>query len=138
MSNSYSDRPLADKLGLKPGQRVRLIDLDERWFAALLAERGVKTGGRPPYDMVFFRVDDPAALGRLGELRELIAPAGAIWVLRIKGAGGVRPATHVRDTDIIEAAKGASLVDNKIASFSETLSAMRLVIPLALRPRKER
>jgi hypothetical protein len=115
--------------------RLRLVDLDEAWFARLLAESGATTSGGPPYDMVFFRVDDPAALGRLPELRSQIVDHGAIWVIRTKRAAGTRERVPVRDTDIIDAGKGASLVDNKICSFSETLSAMRLVIPLALRRR---
>ena len=46
-------------------------------------------------------------------------------MLRVKG-----PAAAVRDVDVIEAGQHHRLVDNKIASFSETLAAMRLVIPV--------
>jgi len=36
----------------------------------------------------------------------------------------------VREEDIIDAGRAFDLVDNKIASFSDTLAAMRLVVPL--------
>jgi hypothetical protein len=39
--------------------------------------------------------------------------------------------------DVIEAGKAFGLVDNKIASFSEVLAAMRLVVPLARRGLRE-
>ncbi len=73
-------------------------------------------------------VHDRADLQRLSELRPRIKDAGAIWVLRAKGA-----AAKVREVDVIEAGKAHRLVDNKIASFSATLAAMRLVIPLSMR-----
>jgi hypothetical protein len=37
--------------------------------------------------------------------------------------------------EVISAAKSAGLVDNKVASFSATHTALRLVIPVARRPR---
>jgi len=74
---------------------------------------------------VFFLVNRPGDLHRIGELRPLIHDAGAIWVLRVKG-----PDRTVRDVDVIEAGRAFDLIDNKIASFSATLAAMRLVVPL--------
>jgi hypothetical protein len=121
-----SERPLLDKLGVRPGMRVALVEFEDRAFEAELAERGA-----PPVeaaaglDILFYRVHLPADLGRLFELRELIHDAGAIWVLRTKGSGRT-----VREVDVIEAGRAFDLVDNKIASFSDTLAAMRLVVPL--------
>jgi hypothetical protein len=43
--------------------------------------------------------------------------------------------SEIRDTDVIAAGLAAGLVDNKIASFSETHGAMRLVFRLRDRPR---
>jgi hypothetical protein len=106
--------------------RVALMAVDDDAFAARLAERGAAlVDPSPGLDLVFYRVDRPADLVRIGELRSLIHDAGAIWVLRVKG----RDLT-VREVDIIEAARAFDLVDNKIASFSDTLAAMRLVVPL--------
>jgi hypothetical protein len=121
-----SERPLLDKLGVKAGMRVALVAFDDAEFQAQLAERGASLcEPGPGVDMVFYRVQRPAELGRIGELRTLIHDAGAIWVLRRKGAG-----LTVREVDVIEAGRVFDLVDNKIASFSDTLAAMRLVVPL--------
>jgi hypothetical protein len=106
--------------------RIALVGVDDPAFEAQLAERGaVLTEPAPGLDMLFYRVGQPAELRRIGELRGLIHDAGAIWVLRTKGAG-----LTVRDVDVIEAGRVFELVDNKIASFSDTLAAMRLVVPL--------
>jgi hypothetical protein len=121
-----SGRPLLDKLGVKPGMRVALVAFADAAFEAALAERGASIGGLSPgLDLVFYRVERPADLHRVAELRPLIHDAGAIWVLRVKGAG-----LTVREVDVIEAGRAFDLVDNKIASFSDTLAAMRLVVPL--------
>jgi hypothetical protein len=50
-------------------------------------------------------------------------------VIRPKGGR-----SSLRDTDVIDAGLAAGLVDNKIASFSETHGAMRLVFRLRDRP----
>ena len=42
----------------------------------------------------------------------------------------------LRDVEVIAAAREAGLVDNKVASFSETHTSLRLVIPVHRRPPK--
>jgi hypothetical protein len=121
-----SGRPLLDKLGVRPGMRTALVGFDDPHFRAQLVGRGASVSAPAPgLDLVFYMVENPAELRRIGELRPLIHDAGAIWVVRAKG----RAAT-VRDVDVIEAGRAFDLVDNKIASFSDTLAAMRLVVPL--------
>ena len=121
-----SGRPLLDKLGVKAGMRVALVAFADAAFETELAERGAAVvDPAPGLDMVFYRVDQPADLHRIADLRSLIHDAGAIWVLRVKGVS-----LTVREVDVIEAGRAFDLVDNKIASFSDTLAAMRLVVPL--------
>lgn len=125
-----SRRPLLDKLGVRPGMRVGLAGFHDQGFISALASRGAVVDPEPSAgnDLIFHLVLQPADLGSLARLRSLIPDAGAIWVLREKGAARV-----IREEDIITAARAAGLVDNKIASFSESLAAMRLVVPRALR-----
>lgn len=99
----------------------------------LLAERTDDvTVGSPlgDTDLVFLAADGQVELARLPEIRERIRPNGAIWVISRKG----RAAT-IRDVEVIATAKATDLVDNKVVSFSATHTALRLVIPVALRPR---
>lgn len=127
--DSGSGRSLLDKLGIKPGMRVALVAFEDDAFEAEMTERGAEVcPPQPGLDMVFYRAAMPAELERIAELRTYIRDDGAIWVLRGKGADRT-----VREVDIIDAGKAFGLVDNKIASFSDTLAAMRLVVPLSLR-----
>lgn len=127
-------RPLVDKLGVKPGARVAIIDIPDRALRTLLAERTDDvTEGEPALDtdLVFLGADSIDQLGRLPALRNRLRPDGAIWVVSRKG----RAAT-LRDVDVIDAGIAVGLVDNKVVSFSATHTASRLVIPLRLRPVK--
>jgi hypothetical protein len=124
---------LLDKLGVKPGSRVAIIDLDDAGFMSLLRERTadiVKGKPKEPVDLVFIGASSGEDLRRLIEVKKWIEPNGAIWVVRPKG--GRAP---IKDTDVIDAGLAAGLVDNKIASFSDTHGAMRLVFRLRDRPR---
>jgi hypothetical protein len=128
-------KPLLDKLGVRPGMRVAIVgDVDpDRSFRDQLADRTSDvTVGRPKADtdLVFLAADSHAELADLAALRSRIRSAGAIWVVSRKG----RAAT-LRDVEVMAAAKEAGLVDNKVVSFSATHTSIRLVIPVALRPR---
>lgn len=127
--------PLLDKLGVRHGMRIAIVGAVEPdgSFRARLADRTSDiTVGRPKADtdLVFLAADSHAELAGLAALRRRIRPAGAIWVVSRK-----RRAATIRDVEVIAAAKEAGLVDNKVVSFSATHTSLRLVIPVALRPR---
>jgi len=128
-----STRPLLDKLGVKPGAKVALVNLRDPGFTRLLRTRTSDiTTGRPtaPCDLVFIGASTHAELARIADVKSWIEPNGAIWVVRPKGGR-----SELRDTDIIDAGLAAGLVDNKIASFSETHGATRLVYRIKDRPK---
>jgi hypothetical protein len=126
--------PLLDKLGVRPGARIAIvgpIDDAASDFRELLSERTTDVhDGRPKpdTDLVFLVADSTAELRPLRALARALRPNGAIWVVSRKGKGAT-----LRDVEVIAAAIDAGLVDNKVASFSPTHTAARLVIPLARR-----
>ena len=126
-----STRPLLDKLGLKPGQKVSIIDLDDRSFVQQLRDRSidVSSRARKNSDLIFVYLDNRRDLPRLTGLHTSLKPAGAIWVLWPKGR------REFREDDIRAFGPQAGLVDVKVVAFSATLSALKMVIPVALRPR---
>jgi len=119
---------LLDKLGVKPGHKISVASLDDEGFVAELRTRtsDVSTSRpRSSSDAIFLGAADKRSLDRLPALRRNITPGGAIWVVRPKGQD-----SGLKETDIIAAAKAHGLVDVKVVSFSETHSALKLVIPL--------
>jgi hypothetical protein len=117
-----------DKLGIKPDHRVSVVSLEDDDFVAELRKRtaDVSTArGRSSSDVIFLGAPTKRSLDRLTTMRKNITRAGAVWVVRPKGIKG-----GLTETDIISAAKSQGLVDVKVVSFSETHSALKLVIPL--------
>src|SRR5438067_4415752 len=72
-------KTLADKLGVKPGQRVRLVGGADP--ALIGAGTEVADGAA---DVVFLAAESPGDLDLVDRLQHDIAPDGAIWVIRPK------------------------------------------------------
>ena len=126
----YSHRSLLDKLGVKPGQRVALVGIEDPEFRKELAARVPGFARERPQDdldLLFYRAESAEALPRLKNLARLIKRDGAIWVIYPKGQA------HIRELDVLTAGKAAGLVDNKVARFSETHTGLRFVIPVSQR-----
>ena len=126
----YSHRSLLDKLGVKPGQRILVIEIvdasflnDVQRFAPVFAENKPNAD----FDLVIFGAETKDALKQLARMRKSIVKNGGIWVVYPKGK------QHIREIDVIAAGKSAGLTDNKVCSFSPTHTALRFVIPLAQR-----
>jgi hypothetical protein len=120
-----------DKLGVKSGGlRVALIGLQDAAFEAELLSRVNKLYKKPiaDADLVFLRARSAKDLAKLKGLREKLAAAGALWILREKGK-----TAPLRESEVREAAKAAGFVDVKVVAFSETLTADKFVIPTAAR-----
>jgi hypothetical protein len=121
-------RSLLDKLGVKAGMRVAVLGVDDAAFRAQLEERTSEIAARAPKAetaIIFFGADALEDLERLASLRAKLAQDGAIWVIHRKGKGA-----PFKDVDVFAAAKRAGLVDVKVAAFSETHTAEKLVIPV--------
>jgi hypothetical protein len=121
-------KPVIDKLGVKPGMRVALVDVDDDGFRALLAERAEVAEGTPDdCDLIFVGAAERTALGRLTTLQHHLKPNGALWVLRPKGS------PDITEMEVLDAGRAAGLVDTKVVAFSAALSAAKFVIPVARR-----
>ena len=126
----YSKRSRLDKLGVKPGMREALVGLDDAAFLRELRQRTDDvTGGAPrkETEMILFAVDGPSPLKRLAALQRAIVRNGAIWVVWPKGQA------HIKEDMIRASAIAQGLVDIKVIAFSEALSGLKLVIPVAKR-----
>jgi hypothetical protein len=128
----YSGAPLARKLGLKEGSKIRLVDapahyrsLFEEWprGIALVEDAAVAK------DFIHCFVTDAARLlEALPALKKEMAPAASLWVSWPKKAA--RIATDVSENVIRKAALANGLVDVKVCAIDETWSALKLVIPV--------
>jgi hypothetical protein len=121
-----------EKLGVKAGARILVLGRVDDDFIAELRAAGATVTRRVPaapnVELVFCAVESPESFDRLKDLASAIVPNGAVWTLRRKGQAAVSEA------DTMAAGKRAGLVDVKVVSFSDTLTAEKFVIPVARRP----
>lgn len=126
-------RPLIDKLGVKPGSRIVILGVTDADFLTQVTKRVADLAVQKPRkesDLIFLGVDEPRTLGRLVALQKYLKPDGGIWIVYPKGQ------SHITEAQVMAASKLAGLVDVKVASFSDTHTALKCVIPVARRAGK--
>ncbi len=142
-SVGYSGTPLPKKLGMKPGQTVALVALPDELailagaepFAAVdLAGEAAELGPTEAHDLIhaFYLRRHDLETG-LGRLRAAIKPNGMIWISWPKKASKVE--TDITEGVVRHLALATGLVDVKVCAVSEVWSGLKLVIPVAQRPR---
>ena len=124
---------LADKLGVKDGQAVRVMNLDDIELMGSLREKSVKMVSAPPArcDMVMLGVERAAELRQIGDLSETLRPGGAIWVVLPKS---VRTVTKA---NVVTAAREAGLNNVKAIDYSETQAAYKITRPNGMRRKRK-
>jgi hypothetical protein len=131
----YSGTPLAAKLGINVGSRVRVIgapDGYERWLAPLPADVRFEPRLSTRTDLVHLFVTGRQELKRtLGLLRTRIRADAAIWVSWPKKTAKVP--TDVTEDVIRAEALPLGFVDVKVCAVSEVWSGLRLVVRRELR-----
>lgn len=127
---------LLDKFDVKPATIATVLDVADSRFlddlkarAAIVLDRlpGEADGHSGLVDMIFYGASHRDALRHLPVLRGAIRPNGAIWVISPRGSA------DITEMDVMSSGRAASLVDVKVARFSATHTAAKLVIPVALR-----
>lgn len=137
----YSGTPLAQKLGLKDGQRVLWISLPpslnylrtSRQFVEV-AQAGWETfaDGDPGYDVIHGFTATRAVLEQNARtLMGQIDRNGTIWISWPKKASRVQ--TDITEDVIRDVVLPIGLVDVKVAALDEVWSGLKLVIRKELR-----
>jgi hypothetical protein len=136
----YSGTPLAQKLGLRDGQRVLFLDLPNS-LAELAAARSFAEAARAGWDDLAradgvdlvhgFTASRAVLEAHAGWLAGAIAPDGMVWVSWPKKASKV--ATDITEDVIREVLLPTGLVDVKVAAIDAVWSGLKLVIRRELR-----
>lgn len=119
-----------EKLGVKPGMVVSCQGIAERALQDELAAAGATVSWgriRKGSDLILLGVERDPEVSRIAPAVASLRANGAIWVIHPKGTEGVK------DTAIFAAGREAGLVATKVAKFSESHTAEKLVVPVARR-----
>ena len=134
--SDYSSTPLAAKLGIRPGSRVRLIGAPPG-FAALLEPMPI--GAHTVDDAaetidvaILFATASEDAEREFTRADERLTPAGGLWIAYPKKSSGLPSDLTFNEVQRIGLAAG--LVDNKSCAIDGTWTAVRFVVRRADRP----
>ena len=118
-------KSLAEKLGIKAGQKISISGTLDEKFVNQLQQRGADVGKRVrrDSDIIFAALERREELDRLVGMIASLAPDGALWVIRPKGSNAIS------EREVMDTARAAGLVDVKVARFSDTHTAEKFVIP---------
>ncbi len=117
----------AEKLGLKAGTQVLVINLADTEFQAELAKSAVEitaVRSKSQSYLVFFGVEDAPGLTKIPDLVPRFKERGALWIVYPKGQ------SRISESAVIQAGRAAGLKDVKVVSFSSTQTALKFVRPL--------
>lgn len=128
-TSGYSNRPLAEKLGIKAGHTLAVLgepDGFRDWLAPLPdGVRARKSIGRSPDVVMIFAKRRVALPRRVAQAAKAIFPDGAIWVGWPKKSSNV-PSDVTGDV-VREIALPLGLVDTKVCAISDVWSGLRIV-----------
>jgi hypothetical protein len=129
--SGYSGTPLAKKLGIKSGFRLKIVNQPDYYFSLfsdLPTDISINEA-KTKYNFIHFFTKSKTELEKLlPQLKKQIASAGMIWISWPKKASKIQ--TDITENVIRDFALKIGLVDIKVAAIDETWSALKLVIPV--------
>ena len=128
----YSGTPLPQKLGVKPGARVVLVDAPADFETELQplpegVSLSTKVEGNADVILAFY-TQHSAFHGAFNGLAGILRPAGGLWIAWPKRSSGL--ATDLNENLIRAVGLAAGLVDNKVCAVTDVWSGLRFVYRL--------
>jgi hypothetical protein len=126
-SGPRSGKPLVQKLGLKEGMTVALLDPPDGVgpaLAPLPAGVTVRHGNRGRREMTLWFVTSRREFERRFDAVAKSAGEGTLWMAWPKGSSGIE--TDLSENAIRDAGLAAGMVDTKVCAIDETWSGLRL------------
>jgi hypothetical protein len=123
----YSGTPLVDKLGIKPGAKLKFVSAPKGFDALLgpLPERSrFATSGTLDFAILFAKSRSDLVKG-FPRLRDRLEPNGMLWVAWPKKTSGVE--TDLTEGVVRTFGLESGLVDVKVCAIDDTWSGLKFV-----------
>jgi hypothetical protein len=128
----YSKTPLIDKLGIKPGKRLRFVNQPKNYLALLGPlpdDVTILKSTRGEIDFAHLFVTTTSALHQeLPKLKSNLAKDGTLWISWPKGGSTIK--TDLKEGIVRELGLASGLVDVKICAVDEDWSGLKFVYRL--------
>jgi len=128
MTAGYSKRPLADKLGIKEGFRILVLNAPRDYTSMLKLPQGVTLARelKGPFEfMHFFTKSRNDLETRFPCLKRELVKTGMLWISWPKGSSGVK--TELNEGAVREVGLKNGLVDIKVCAVDEVWSGLKFV-----------
>jgi len=136
----YSGTPLIKKVGIKPGQRICILNAPKDYPKTLGplptgVQLGKQLGKSHSMDLIHFFTKERGQLQeKFPALKEALDYGGSLWISWPKRSS--KMATDLNENIIREIGLDLGLVDVKVAAVDETWSGLKFVYRLEDRPRR--
>ena len=132
LQQGYSGTPLAKKLGIKQGYKIRLVNQPEYYFELFtdMPENVtiIEDSKAQKAFVHYFTVKSTELHRDIKLLRNEIFPNGIVWISWPKKSAKI--ASDVSEDVIRNLAINNGLVDIKVCSLNEIWSGLKLVVPV--------
>ena len=122
-------KPLTNKLGIKPGFKVTIINPPEnyeRTLGGLPQDVTVSTALQGPLDFIhFFTRSREELTHEFPKLKRSLAPKGMVWISWPKRSSKLE--TDLNENTVREIGLSNGLVDVKVCAIDETWSGLKFV-----------
>ena len=128
----YSGTPLVNKIGIKPGHRLLLVNGPKNFASTLgeLPSDNKLVSKDKAFDVAIVFATSAAELDkRLRETKRSMEQNGMVWVGWPKKTSGV--ATDLLENKVRDIGLAAGLVDIKVCAIDDTWSGLKFVIRVA-------
>jgi hypothetical protein len=122
----YSGTPLLQKLGIKPGMNILLVNAPADYFELLGTDISQQLVQSPPADLVhLFAVSKKDLAKEFSKLIRKLPPAASIWISWYKKSAKI--ATDITEDTIREIVLPTGWVDVKVCAVSDVWSGLKIV-----------
>ena len=133
MTNTgYSGTPLARKLGIKEGFKIRLVNQQQYYFQLFddFPENvSIKTDKKSKKNLIhYFTKEASELIENINSLKNEIELNGIIWISWPKEASKIT--TDITEDTVRNLALKNGLVDIKVCAVDQIWSGLKLVIPV--------
>ena len=132
MPAGYSKKSLVEKLGIKEGSKVAILNPPKNYSATLgPLPNNVALASKLPAraDFIHFFTRERRDLeGAFANLKRALAPDGMLWISWPKGASKI--AADLNENIVREIGLAHGLVDIKVCAVDETWSGLKFVYRL--------
>ena len=134
--SGYSKKPLCDKLGIKAGFHICVLDAPDKFFEQTLVnlppDVTISAQLGEALDLIlFFAANQHALIDQFAMLKRSLKPAGSLWISWPKRSAKSKSPAELSDNVVRQIGLDQGLVDVKVCAIDAVWSGLKFVFRVA-------